>query len=86
MGKALEGFQIQVARRLTGQTLWRTTDRSWTYTLASATREEAVLLNMEEYIRRLQNTVAQYIAPRSLLDLCEGSDMDPGAQLGVRWW
>ena len=33
-----------------------------------------------------QNMVAQYIDTRSLLDLCEGSDRDPGAQFGMRWW
>ena len=33
---------------------------------------------MEDYIRRLQNTVAQYIATRSLLDLCEGSEKGYG--------
>ena len=41
---------------------------------------------MEEYVRRRQNTVAQYIATRSLLDLCEGSERDPGAWVGMRWW
>ena len=30
--------------------------------------------------------VAHYIATRSLLDLCEGSERAPGAQVGMRWW
>ena len=29
---------------------------------------------------------AHYIATRSLLDLCEGSERAPGAQVGIRWW
>ena len=29
-------------------------------------------VTIKEYIRRRQNTVVQYIATRSLLDLCEG--------------
>ena len=41
---------------------------------------------MEDYIRRWHNTVAQYIATRSLLDLCERSERDPGAQVRVQWW
>ena len=49
-------------------------------------REEEEFLTVEEYIRRHQNTVAQYISMRSLLDLCEGSEKVPGAQLGMRWW
>ena len=31
-GKALGGFQTQVARRLTGKLQWRTTDGTWKYT------------------------------------------------------
>ena len=72
MGKALGGFQTQVTRRLAGQLLQRTTVDTWEYTSAAAAREAAGLLMMEEYIRRRQNTVAQYIATRSLLDLREG--------------
>ena len=41
---------------------------------------------MKEYIRRHQNTVAQYIATRSLSDLFEGSERAPGARLGMWWW
>ena len=73
MGKALGGFQSQVARQLTVWLPRRTPDRKWKYTLAATAREEAGFLTMEEYIRRHQNTVAQYIATRKMLDLCEGS-------------
>ena len=41
---------------------------------------------MEEYIRQHQNKVAQYITKISLLDLCEGSERAPGAQVGMGWW
>ena len=44
------------------------------------------LLTMEEYASRRQNTVAQYIATRSLLDLCEGLERAPGARVGMWWW
>ena len=40
---------------------------------------------MEECVRRRQNTVAQYIDTRSLLDLCEGSERDPGVRVRMRW-
>ena len=40
---------------------------------------------MEEYIKWRHNTVAQYIATRLLLDLCEGSERDMGAQAGMMW-
>ena len=54
--------------------------------MVAAASEAAGLLKMEEYIRRHQNTVAQYITNQSLLDLCEGSERDSGARFGMRWW
>ena len=39
---------------------------------------------MEQYIRQQQNTVAQYIATQSLLNLCEGSEIAPGARVGMQ--
>ena len=33
-----------------------------------------------------QNTITQYIATRSLLDLCEGPERALGAQVGMQWW
>ena len=47
---------------------------------------EVGFLTMEEYIRRRQKTVAQYIATRSLLDLCEGLERAPGVRVGMWWW
>ena len=86
MGTSLGGVHTQVARRLTVQLPWRTTDRTWKYTLAAAAREAEFFLTMEEYVRRRQNTVAQYIATRSLLDLCEVLERDHGALVGMWWW
>ena len=63
-GKALVEVQSQVARQLTGRLLWRKPDRKWTYTSTATARGEAGLLTMEEYIRRIHNMVAQYIALR----------------------
>ena len=59
-------------RRLTGKLLRRTTGGTWKYTSAETAREAAGFLTMEEYVWQCQNTVAQYIATKSLLDLCEG--------------
>ena len=74
MGMALGGFQTQVERQTRRHLLLGTTDRTWKYTSAEAAREVAGFLTMEKYVRRRQNTVAQNIATRSLLDLCEGSE------------
>ena len=35
---------------------------------------------------RRQNTVAQYIAMRPLLDLCVGARAREGAKVIIRWW
>ena len=85
-GKALGRFQTQVMRRLTGRLPRKPPDGNCTYISAGTAREEAGLLTMEEYIRRHQNAVAHYIATRSLLDMCEGSERAQGARLGMRWW
>ena len=77
------GFQDQVAIRLAGQIPRQKPDGGWTYTSAAMAREEAGFQTMEEYIRRRQNTFAQYIATRSLLDLCEGSERAPGVRVGM---
>ena len=69
-GQSTGGFQDQVAQQLTGRLTQQKTERKWEYTLAATAREEAGFQMMEQYIRRLQSTVAQYIATRSLLDLC----------------
>ena len=37
-------------------------------------------------ILKSQNTVAQYIATRPLLDLCEGARARKGAKVPLRWW
>ena len=38
------------------------------------------------YITRRQNTVAQYIVTRPILDLCELSSRRPGVRVSRRWW
>ena len=38
------------------------------------------------HITRSQNTVAQYILMRLIMDLCERSAWRPGARVSRRWW
>ena len=47
---------------------------------------EAGLTGIRNSIANRQNTVAQYIATRPLLDLCEGSRAREGARVPMRWW
>ena len=71
---------------MTGRLPHRTPDGKWTHTSSETAQEEAGLLNMEEYIRRHQNKVAQYIDTQSLVDLFEVSKRSLGGQVGMRWW
>ena len=56
----------------------RTRVERWRYTSVAAAREEAGLSTVDNYIRQRQKTAARYIAMQSLLELCEGSERDPG--------
>ena len=47
---------------------------------------EAGLTDIRKSIQNRQNTVAQYIVTRLLLDLCEGARAREGAEVPMRWW
>ena len=47
---------------------------------------EAGLTEIGKSIANRQNTVAQYIATRPLLDLCKGARAREGARVPMRWW
>ena len=47
------------------------------------------MVGLEEigvYIARRQNTIAQYIATRPIVDLCLAAERRPGMRLLWRWW
>ena len=48
--------------------------------------KEAGLTDIRTSILRRHNTVAQYIATRPLLDLCEGARAREVAKVPQRWW
>ena len=47
--------------------------------------KEAGLTDVRTSINRRHNTVAQYIATRPLLDLCEGLKQREGVRVTLRW-
>ena len=47
---------------------------------------EAGIIRIRTSILLRQNTVAQFIATRPILDLCEKSKRRPGARVPRRWW
>ena len=50
------------------------------------TMAEAGLQEVEMYISCLQNTVAQYIKTRPIMDLCLAEKRRPEARVAKRWW
>ena len=70
MLQPLEGFHHQVARRLTGRLPRKSANNQWIYPPVAETLHLAGFFTMKEYIRRRQNTVADYIASRPIYDLC----------------
>ena len=48
--------------------------------------KEEGLTTIRKSITNSQNTVAQYIATRSLLDLCEQTKRRGGVRVSRRWW
>ena len=86
MESALDAFQGRVARRLTGRKPQRGRDGRWFYpSLAGALKEASVVRNRTLILRK-QNTVAQFIATRPILGLCEVTERRPGTRVPRRLW
>ena len=86
MKRELSGFLHGAARRLTGRQARREKDGDWYYPSLEGAMKEAGLTDIRTLILKRQNTVAQYVATRPLLDLCEGARAREGAKVPLRWW
>ena len=86
MERALGGFLHGTARRLTGRQAQRGKNIEWYYPSLEGDMREAGLTGINKSIADRQNTVAQYIATRPLLDLCKGDRAREGAKVPMRWW
>ena len=58
----------------------------WDYPFLGAEMAEAGFKETRNYVRRRQNTVAQYISTCPLLELCKRLNQRPGAWVSRRWW
>ena len=70
IGRTLDGFHQRVTRRLTGRQPQRGLDGAWVYPPLVEAMSETGLQDLETYVARHQNAVAQYIATRPIMDLC----------------
>ena len=87
MYRALDSFQNRSTRKITRkQPRRRRTDGSWEYPPLEETLREAGFEGIRKSVTRRQNTVAQYIVTRPILDLCDRSTRRPGERVPWRWW
>ena len=85
MERALERFQHGAARHITRRQPRRRGDGRWTYPPPKEAMQEAGFEGIQKAITRRQNAVAQYIATRPILDLCERSTQRLGERVSQRW-
>ena len=74
MEVALDAFQGRVARRLTGRMPHRGRDGKWRYLPLAGTTKDAGIVRSRKLVLWRQNTVAQFVATRPILVLCEGTE------------
>ena len=73
--RAMSPFLHGAARRLTGRQARREKNGEWHYPSLEGAMKEAGLTDIRTSILRRQNTVAQYIVTRPLLDLYRSPDI-----------
>ena len=86
MESALDAFQVRVAQRLTGRMPRRGRDGKWIYVPLAGATKEAGIVRVRTLVLRRQNTVAQFIAMRPILGLCEVAERRGGTRVPQRWW
>ena len=81
ISQTLGEFQHKVARKIMGKQIRRLPGSGWEYTTLGEVMQEAGLEEVEQYVVRRQNTVAQYITTRLIMDLCEAAVRRPGKRV-----
>ena len=85
MMKVLGTFHNRVARRLAGKMAYRVR-QTWVYPPLAEALDSVGLAPIQEYVRRRQASIEDYIATRPIMDLCQATNPRPGASRAVRWW
>ena len=90
MEAALDAFQVRVARRLTERLPRQERDGKWQYPPLTVAIKDAGIVRVRTSVLRRHNTVAQFVATRPILALCEGTeqrggDTGPPKMVGADW-
>ena len=86
MESALDAFQGRVARRLAGRQPRRGRAGKWFYPSLVGDLKEVGVVRARTSVLRRQNTVAQFIATRLILGICEVAERRRGTRVQQRWW
>ena len=84
--RAMGSFKKRIAQRVTGRQPRQRGEVRWEYPPLTEVANKAGFEEIGLYITRRKNTVAQYIAMRPILDLCEQSVWSTGAWVSQVGW
>ena len=83
--RALEGFRVEAARRLTGMRP-KKRGETWVYPKSADVLREARLKTIREYIAKRRQTVLRTIVDRPILEECRGAERRRGSPVRLYWW
>jgi hypothetical protein len=85
--KALSGFHHRVARRLSGRMpRYLRREDQWVYPPIEGALAVTGLVLIEESVTARQNRLAEHIATRPILELCQGEERLSGSTRRRYWW
>ena len=83
--RALEGFHVECARRLTGMRS-RKVKGKWVYPKSAEVLKKANLKPLRHYIQKRRHTVYGAVSSRPVLEECKGAVRLKGSSLRKYWW
>ena len=86
IGRTMRGLYHRVVHMLLEKHPRRSTDGTWVYPLLAEETVEAGIQEVEAYVAHHQNTAAQKIASRKILELCLAEERCPEKRVSKRWW
>jgi hypothetical protein len=83
----LEGFHIRTVYKMAQEHQPRQgANHVWTYPRSADVLEECGMWTIVEYIRKRQDTIAVYVATRSILEACRVGERQRGSMPRQWWW
>ena len=83
--RALEGFHIEAAPRLTGMRP-KKRGETWAYPKSVDVLRAARVKPIAEYIAARRQNILRTIADRPILEECQGAERPRGSPTRLHWW